>query len=52
MRFSSRIRMKDGKKIAKVKDEESSGYSGLGQDAPHESPGRSPKWYKKVLPIS
>ena len=44
--------MKDRKRIAKVKDKESSAYPGLGQDAPHKSPGGSPKWYKKVLPIS
>ena len=50
--FSSRTTMEDGKTILKVKDKESSAYPGLGQDAPHKSPGGSPKWYKKVLLIS
>ena len=44
--------MKDGKTIVKVKAKECSTYAGLGQDAPDKSPGGSPKWYKKVLPIS
>ena len=44
--------MKNGKKVLKVKNRKSSAYPGLGQDAPHKSPGGSPKWYKKVLLIS
>lgn len=50
--FSLRTTMEDGKTILKVKDKESSAYPGLGQDAPHKSPGGSPNWYKKVLLIS
>ena len=50
--FSTRTMMKNGKMITKVKDEESLVYPGLGKDAPHKSPGGSPEWLKKVLPVS
>ena len=43
VRFSTRTMMKNGKMITKVKDRKSSAYPGLGQDAPHKSPGVSPE---------